>query len=151
METETIHRGRVHQGRNIKRTRIEKSINQGTLSEKVHMSQPTVSRYESMKVIDTEILQRFARALDVPIEYLETLEEDAQTVVFESITNNDHAAANASIGYANADTIEDKRVNNVSPSDKITELYERLLKEKDDKLATLEGRIHELEEKYENK
>ena len=38
-----------------------------------------------MKVIDDEMLQRFARALNVPFDYLKTLEEDAQTVVFEKI------------------------------------------------------------------
>ena len=30
-----------------------------------------------MKVIDDEMLQRFARALNVPFDYLKTLEEDA--------------------------------------------------------------------------
>lgn len=146
METEIMHRGRVHQGRNIKRTRIEKNINQDTLSEKVHMSQPTVSRYESMKVIDTEILERFARALNVPVEYLEALEEDAQTVVFENITNSGQAK---SIGYF--DIAEDKSTTNLNPIDKISELYERLLKEKDEKYAALENRIHELEQKIGNK
>ena len=42
-----------------------------------------------MKVIDDEMLQRFARALNVPFDYLKTLEEDAQTVVFENNTVND--------------------------------------------------------------
>lgn len=146
METDIIHRARVHQGRNIKRTRIEKNINQDTLSEKVHMSQPTVSRYENMRVIETEILERFASALNVPVEYLETLEEDAQTVVFENITNNDQAKY---IGYL--ENIEDKSITNFNPIDKVSELYERLLKEKDEKYATLEGRLRELEEKINSK
>ena len=88
METEELTIGRVHHGRNIRRTRIEKNMNQEGLSELVHLSQPAVSKYEKMKVIDDEMLQRFARALNVPFDYLKTLEEDAQTVVFENNTVN---------------------------------------------------------------
>ena len=99
METEELIIGRVHHGRNIRRTRIEKNIKQEALSKSVHLSQPAISKYEKMKVIDDEMLQRFARALNVPFDYLKTLEEDAQTVVFENITNNGNAGANANIGF----------------------------------------------------
>ena len=55
----------------------------------VHLSQSAVSKYEQMRVIDDEMLHRFSRALGVPFEYLKSLEEDAQTVVFEYNTVND--------------------------------------------------------------
>ena len=152
MDTEFTHKGNVHQGRNIKRTRLEKNINQDVLSELVHMSQPTVSRIENTRVIEDEILERFAKALKVPVEYLQTLEEGSQTVVFENITNSDQAS---SIGYANSmvdssmvDSMDDNSVHNINPIDKITELYERLLKDKDDKFTALEKRIQELEQKF---
>ena len=138
METEELIIGRVHHGRNIRRTRVEKNMNQEGLSELVHLSQPAVSKYEKM-------LQRFARALNVPFDYLKTLEEDAQTVVFENITNNGNAATNANIGFVD-EVGEDNRVNNFNPIDKITELYERLLKEKDEKYAALERRLQHIEE-----
>lgn len=149
MDTEFTHKGNVHQGRNIKRTRLEKNINQDVLSELVHMSQPTVSRIENTRVIEDEILERFAKALKVPVEYLQTLEEDAQTVVFESITNNDQASS-SSVGYANSmvdGSMDNNSVHNINPIDKITELYERLLKDKDDKYTALEAQIQELERK----
>ena len=152
METEELTIGRVHHGRNIRRTRIEKDMNQEGLSELVHLSQPAVSKYEKMKVIDDEMLQRFARALNVPFDYLKTLEEDAQTVVFENNTvNNSEQSAggvNISMGIVKSDTedsINDSRVNNFNPIDKITELYERLLKEKDEKYAALERRLQNIE------
>ena len=79
----------------------------------------------------------FARALNVPFDYLKTLEEDAQTVVFENntVNNSEQSAggANISMGIVKSDTedsINDSRVNNFNPIDKITELYERLLKRK---------------------
>jgi len=152
METEELTIGRVHHGRNIRRTRIEKNMNQEGLSELVHLSQPAVSKYEKMKVIDDEMLQRFARALNVPFDYLKTLEEDAQTVVFENNTVNNSeqsaGAANISMGIVKSDTedsINDSRINNFNPIDKITELYERLLKEKDEKYAALERRLQNVE------
>lgn len=152
METEELTIGRVHHGRNIRRTRIEKDMNQEGLSELVHLSQPAVSKYEKMKVIDDEMLQRFARALNVPFDYLKTLEEDAQTVVFENntVNNSEQSAgrANISMGIVKSDTedsINDSRVNNFNPIDKITELYERLLKEKDEKYAALERRLQNIE------
>lgn len=99
METEELTIGRVHHGRNIRRTRIEKNMNQEGLSKLVHLSQPAVSKYEKMKVIDDEMLQRFARALNVPFDYLKTLEEDAQTVVFENntVNNSEQSAGGANI------------------------------------------------------
>ena len=154
METEELTIGRDHHGRNIRRTRIEKDMNQEGLSELVHLSQPAVSKYEKMKVIDDEMLQRFARALNVPFDYLKTLEEDAQTVVFENNTVNDSeqntGGAKINIGTVKSytedtDSSNDNRVNNFNPIDKITELYERLLKEKDEKYAALERRLQNIE------
>lgn len=142
METEELTVGRVHHGRNIRRTRIEKNIKQEALSELVHLSQPAISKYEKMRVIDDEMLQRFARALNVPFDYLKNTEEDAQTVVFENNTVNNNDNASASIdGYIG----ENNGVNNFNPIDKITELYERLLKEKDEKYAALEQRLQHIE------
>ena len=43
------------------------------------------------------------------------------------------------------DSSNDNRVNNFNPIDKITELYERLLKEKDEKYAALERRLQNIE------
>ena len=78
-------------------------------------------------------------------EYLKTLEEDAPSVVFENITNNVHDNKDSSVpitGYKG----QDATTNSFNPIDKITELYERLLKEKDEKYVALEKRIQSLEQ-----
>ena len=143
MEAEELTVGRFHHGHNIRRFRIEKNMNQEVLSQLVHLSQSAVSKYEQMRVIDDEMLHRFSRALGVPFEYLKSLEEDAQTVVFENntVNNNDQASANIG-GYVE----ENNRVNNYNPIEKITERYERLLKEKDEKYAALERRLQNIEQ-----
>lgn len=155
METEELTVGRVHHGRNIRRARIEKDIKQETLSELVHLSQPAISKYEKTRVIDDEMLHRFARALNVPFEFLKNQEEDAQTVVFENNTVNDSeqnsAGAKINLGTVksyteDSDNSNDNRITNFNPIDKITELYERLLKEKDEKYAALERRLQHIEQ-----
>ena len=145
METEEKINSNVHHGHNIRRTRIEKNMNQDILSEKVSMSQPTVSRYESMRIIEDDILERFAKALNVPKDYLKTLDEDAPSIVFEnnSITNN---GGNNTQAGLNDEISNDNRITN-NPIDKITELYERLLKDKDDMIAELQQHIDFLEGK----
>lgn len=148
MDTEkTMNSNKVHHGYNIRRVRMEKNIKQELLSEKVHMSQPTVSRYEGMRVIDEEILQRFAKALDVPVDCLETMEEDAPVMVFENISNDVHDNKDLSVSASSTGYANNPNVNyDFNPINKIAELYERLLKEKDEKYAALEQRIKKLEE-----
>ena len=41
---------------------------------------------------------------------------------------------------------EDHRINNYNPIEKVAELYERLLKEKDEKYAALERRLQHIEQ-----
>lgn len=151
METEdvVVENSRVHHGRNIRRTREDKGIGQTELAELVHLSQPTVSRYEMAKSIDDDMLSRFARALNVPAEYLKTLEEDAQTIIFQNntITNTDNGAVNSGTAVLEGLT----QAPTINPLDKVSELYERLLAQEKEKVAVLEKRIRELEKKYEGK
>lgn len=139
----------VHHGHNIYRTRKSLDMKQEVLAQTLRLSQPMVSRYENARVIDDAMLVRFADALNVPVKFLKNMEDDAQTVVFENITNNESAGSLANIGYNNntdnTDNIDNRVINN-NPIDKITELYERLLKEKDEKYAALERRLRSVEE-----
>lgn len=142
METEEKKNKEVHHGRNIRLARLLKDIKQEELAKKMHLTSEEVTRHEGTEEIDDKLLNQFAKALDVPIEFLKTIEDSSKTIVFESITNNDNAGANANMGYA--DTRND-RATYQNPLDKVTELYERLLKEKDDKYVTLEKRVQNLE------
>lgn len=149
MEAEEMQLGRVHHGHNVRRTRIEKGFKQDAMADLVHLSQPVVSRYENTKVIDDEMLGRFARALNVPVDYLKTLEENAPSVVFENITNttnnSDNSGNGSSANFGEDMNKEHNQTNTFNPIEKVTELYERLLKEKDEKYAVLERRIQNLE------
>lgn len=144
METEELQRDRVHHGHNIRRVRREKGIKQETMAGLVDMSQQTVSRYESMQEIDDGMLQRFAKALQVPVELLKMLEEDAPTVIFENnnITNTDCEGVD-NMTYTN----EDNSTKTFNPIDKVIELYERLLNAEKSRNDLLEKRLSALEQK----
>ena len=145
MEAEELTLSRVHHGHNIRRIRVEKELSQKQISDLTHLSQSSISKYEMARRIDDETLRKFSKAMNVPLELLKTMEEDAQTIVFENntINNTDHGGANTHVGY----TENENNITNLNPIDKITELYERLLKEKDEKYAALERRLENLQRK----
>lgn len=147
METGDLPTSNVHHGYNIRRIRREKGISQLNLSERVNLSQQTVSRFETVKEIDDEMLQRFSKALDVPVEYLKTLEEDKPTIILESntINNSDNTYSNIGNNHDNDNT------NNFNPVEKIVELYERMLEEEKRRNDLLEKRLEAIEQSLKNK
>lgn len=145
MKTEELQVNKiVHHGHNIKRARMEKQIKQEALCSMVDLTQSAISKYESMRVVDDKILEKFAKAIGVPVEDLKTIEEEAPMVVFENNTNTNNIETNnnGSIGagcYENATTIN-------NPIDQINNLFERLLKEKDARITILEQQVHDLKQ-----
>lgn len=132
-QTETLDRPNVHQGHNVKRIRESKGISQQGLEPLVHLSQQTISRYEDKRVIDEEMLQRFAKALEVPVEILKNMEEDA---CFNYYIENNTFSDNVNAGGI---------LNNYNPVDEIiklcnekVELYERMLANEKEKISLLE-------------
>lgn len=74
MDTDTIcERVRVDQGLNIRRIRSTIQMKQDTLAQKIGVAQQTMSKYESQEVVDEEILNKCAHALDVPVELLKSM------------------------------------------------------------------------------
>lgn len=136
---------RVHHGHNLKRTRLSQNIKQEALCELVHLNQPTISKYERMPVICDEILQRFAKAMNVSIDDLKTMEEETPMVLFEN--NNTFTDNKGEVDFiGNTCDESNNHTANYNPIDKVSELFERLLKEKDERISILEKRINELEQ-----
>lgn len=144
METAEMTSNNVNQGRNVRMAREMKGIKQEVLAEQMKTTQPTISKHENSRIVEDGWLEKYAEALGVSIDFLKTWEENAKTIVFENITNNENAGASANIGIGVANTNSDRSTYQ-NPLDKVTELYERLLKEKDEKYTTLEKRVQNLE------
>lgn len=117
----------VHHGRNIKRLRELLSIKQETFAEDLGLSQASVSRLEGQEKIDEETLEKIAVVLKIPIEAIKNFTEENAVNIISNIFHEGSFVGN---------------VNHYSPTfnplDKIVELYERLLKEKDNRISQLE-------------
>lgn len=148
METEELQLNKmVHHGHNIKRARMDKNIKQEDLCSAVNLTQSAISKYEAMRVIDEKVLEKFASAIGVPVEDLKMMEEEVPMVLFENNTNNIEtiSGGNVSVGPSKYD--ESAPTINNNPIDKVSELFERLLKEKDARIDVLEREVQELRPK----
>ena len=105
-----------HLGSNIARIRGLRRLTQKEVADKLKITQPEYSRLENKEKIDDDPLEKIAQALEVPIEVIKNFKEDA---VF---TNNIYDQNNS--------------INQVyfqfNPIEKIVELYEQVLKEKNE-------------------
>jgi transcriptional regulator with XRE-family HTH domain len=111
-------------GSNIKNKRAQKGFSQEVLAEKLHVSQATLSNIEADKSIpDVILLQQIAETLDTNINEL----LDGKTV-FVNNTNQQ-----GGVGYAEI-------VNQLS--EKLIELYEKQLEEKDNLIEELKEKLN---------
>lgn len=116
-----------HLGRKVVRIRELRGMKQETLASKLNVSQQTISRIEQSEEIDDERLAQIAVALDVTIEAIKNFNEDAAINHMNNIHNNHDNSVNAVVYYQ------------LSPIEKITELYERLLESEREKVRLLEN------------
>lgn len=140
---------KIHEGRNVKRFREMLGIKQDALAFELgeDWNQQKISLLEQKETIDSALLQQISEALKIPVEAIQNFDEE-QAVNVIANTFNDKAFENA---FANNCTFninpvekwlealeEIKKLN----AEKI-ELYERMLKEKDEMVARLEKLIAE--------
>lgn len=118
-------------GANVRRWREWRNINQEILAEQIGISQVTLSSYEKKEKLEQEILDKIAKALDVPVEAITELEQGTAINIFSGTWNDN---ASNSVNYNPT----------FNPIDKVVELYdekialyERMLKEKDEAISLL--------------
>jgi transcriptional regulator with XRE-family HTH domain len=118
---------KVHHGRNIKRLREMIGMKQDALALELgeDWTQQRISLLEQKETVDDPLLQQVAGALKMPVEAIKNFDEEgAINIITSSITNNDNSSV---YGHYN-----------FNPLDKVIELYERLIKEKEEKIAWLQ-------------
>ena len=112
---------KIHQGRNVKRFREMLGMKQEALATELgeDWTQRRVSLLEGKEEIEPEILEQVARVLKVPGEAIKNFDEMAAINI---ISNSFHDEASAySANYKCT----------FNPLDKVVELYERMLKDKE--------------------
>lgn len=119
----------THHGRNIKRLREMLGVKQDAVAFELEITQQSFSEMEQKEIIDERVLDRVAKILNVPIDAIKNMNDEA---TINYINTFNEKVDNSAFGSANT-------INcSFNPIDKVVELYERMLKEKDDKIAMLE-------------
>ena len=119
----------VHEGRNVKRIREILGIKQEALALELGISQQAISSLEQKEALDKDMLEKIAAVLKVPAEAIKNFNEE--NIVFHIQNMNDNSQA---IYHYNFNPL-DKYMEKVEEN---KQLYEALLKEKDEKIALLE-------------
>ena len=108
-------------------------MKQETLAEELGISQQAVSKIEQSEHIEDDKLNQIAKVLGVTKEGIENFsDENILNIISNTFTSNDNSTINA--------------INvqpNFNPLDKVIELYERLLKSEQEKIAYLEKLMKE--------
>ncbi|SFL47693.1 hypothetical protein SAMN05216357_12452 [Porphyromonadaceae bacterium KH3CP3RA] len=84
----------------------------------------TDSGYEKKDKLEQEILEKIAKALDIPVEAITEVDNDSSINIFSGTWNDNSVAQNYHPSF--------------NPIDKVAELYERLLKSEQEKVAMLQ-------------
>ena len=121
----TIHN--VHHGRNIRRLREILNIKQDAIAAELKISQQAMSKLEQKKEIDDDMLERVSNALNIPVDSVKNFNEESAVNIIANTFND----SSSSVGYNYT----------FNPIEKITELYERLLKAEQEKIAWLERQL----------
>ena len=111
----------IHEGRNMKRIREMLGIKQDALALELgdDWNQKKISLLEQKESIESPILDQVAKALKVPVEAIRNFDESAAiNIIANTVTNYDNGSVFNHFPIFN-------------PIEKIIELYERLLKEKE--------------------
>ena len=132
----------THHGHAIKRFRHTLGIKQEALATEMGLSQALISTYEQRKVLNDDVIERFAKALNVAPELIKELEEDPVTFIVENNTFENGSVNNIA---SSSDISNENCGNTYNPIEQILELskektvlYERMLELEKEKSALLE-------------
>jgi transcriptional regulator with XRE-family HTH domain len=121
----------IHHGQNIKRFREMLGFKQEAFAAALgkEWTQRRVSLLEGKEEIEERLLQQVAMVLRVPTEAIKNFDQEAALNFISSmyLPNNDLTENNFQLGHPCC----------LNPIDKIVELYERMLKEKQELIDAL--------------
>ena len=139
MTTKDMAEKSIHEGRNVKRIREILGVKQDSLAFDLGLSQQAISQLEQKEALDADMLERIAKVLKVPVEAIKNFDEQAAiNIISNTFNNNSH---DSSSFYSSALNYQPT----FNPIDKVVELYERMLKDKNEMIDRLEALLKEKE------
>jgi len=121
---------KIHQGKNITRFRQMLGMKQDALASIMgeDWTQIKISRLETKEEIEPAILEEVSNAMKIPVDAIKNFDEDsAINIISNTVNNSDSATGNSLFSYQPT----------FNPIDKIVEILERTIKEKDEEIARL--------------
>ncbi|HEX2606584.1 MAG TPA: helix-turn-helix transcriptional regulator [Flavisolibacter sp.] len=141
----------IHEGRNIKRMRERMGIKQLRLATDLGLTQQGMSAIENRERLDTELLEKVAKAMNTTPEEIQNFDEDK--FVYSIQNNYDHTQSPSSnsqnfnctfnIGEHFAEALEENR----RLVDKMTDVFERFIQSEKENKELLQKLIEKLMEK----
>lgn len=139
---------KIHQGRNVKRFREMLGIKQEALAFDLgdDWNQKKISLLEQKDVIEDPLLKKISEVLKIPVEAFQNFDEEQAINIIANTVNtvNDNGTGqlfqiNPTINTSDKwiEALEEIKRLNVEKAD----LYERMLKEKDEMIERLEKLI----------
>lgn len=139
----------VHLGRNIKRLREIIGMKQDALARELgdDWNQKKISALESKEHIDDALLEDVARALHIPADNIRSFDEEKTLINIQNNYENSNNQGAVSIGGANTgatynfnplDELRKAQEENRQLLAELKDLYERLLKSEQDKVAIMQ-------------
>lgn len=144
---------RVHQGHNLNRWLKKHDVALDTLAQQLGMDVKEVSQLEMSPVIPDNLLEKIITLFSIPLESITKRVEPLPITPLITNTTSATFSNNGCVNEVNQHcdsgwtTIEFNTSQTIYPIDKICELYERILNNKDSKLQDLEKRVADLEKK----
>jgi transcriptional regulator with XRE-family HTH domain len=129
MNTDTIAKREIHHGQNVKRLREIKGIKQETLAEAIDYSQQSISRLEAQPKINDELLEKIAKEMNIPVETIKNFDEEKAINIISNTFQDGSFIGNIAPTF--------------NPIDKVVELYERVIGEKEERIILLEQLLRE--------
>lgn len=131
---EAISKGQ--EGKAAKAFRTFRQYTQEYVALSLDCTQQAVSDMERRAYLDTETKDILSKLFEVPVEAFENYSEDKAVNIFaNNFTNTNHDQA--AFFQTNHNPV-------YHPTDKVTELYERIIREKDDKIAELQAELQKV-------
>ncbi len=131
-----INTPKAHHGRNVKHLREMLGVKQETIAEELGITQQAMSKIELKEEIEDQLLGKIADILNIPVQAIKNLSESA-TYNYINTFNDESSADFMSNPY------QPNIKCTFNPIDKIVELYERMLKTEQEKVAMMEQMLKE--------
>lgn len=136
--THTTSNPKIHEGRNVKRFREMLGIKQDVLAFELgsDWNQQRISTLEQREKIDSDILEQVAAILKIPVEAIRNFDEDQAINIISNTFHDQAYLGNPHSSFKVNPIAEIRRLHGEK-----MELYERMLREKDEMMERLERLI----------